>query len=559
MAVVDELVAILGYETRGEDKLRSFTKSIDDVARRLTLFAAAAATAAAGAATLLAKSVINTSAQFESYAATLETIEGSAEKARKSLDWVAEFGKTTPYEVGEVTNAFVRLKAYGLDPMDGTLSAVGDAASAMGKGLMQGVEAVADAATGEFERLKEFGIKSKQAGDSVTFTWSQNGKELTKTVKKSSTEIVNFLKENFGARFNGAMVRQSKTWNGMISNIGDSWTDFHRRIGDAGFFDAVKNQLGRAMDYIGGLDADGTLDRWAGNLSWAFTKAANAIADFVERGGRHLRTIGRLIEENKGAWEWLKWALAAIALRLFPVTFLVGGLALAIEDLLQWMGGGKSVIGDFVAALEAFTGIDIGKISTIVGVLASMAGLAFAAGGIGLFTLSLSPLTKALLAFSAAYVVAKEGFEFLKGLKGDLDGKISATKAVETPKSKPGYVESGGYDKDGKFIYMDGNRRTDRPAVNPQSGFTDDALDYKLMLQNLEGNAARMGGSNSAASVNQTVSDTRDQSVTVNVGGVVVNGTGNVNAQVGGAVGQAVGSAAAGAGRASRFEKDDAF
>ncbi|QWW74706.1 phage tail tape measure protein [Agrobacterium pusense] len=57
--------------------------------------------------------------------------------------------------------------------------------------------------------------------------------------------------------------------------------------------------------------------------------------------------------------------------------------------------------------------------------------------------------------------------------------------------------------------------------------------------------------------VNNTVNDSRDQSTVVNVGGVTVNGVPNVSAAVGGAVGRAVGQAAV--GRASRFEKDDAF
>ena len=35
----------------------------------------------------------------------------------------------------------------------------------MGKDLSQMIEAVADATTGEFERLKEFGIKAGKEGD----------------------------------------------------------------------------------------------------------------------------------------------------------------------------------------------------------------------------------------------------------------------------------------------------------------------------------------------------------------------------------------------------------
>jgi hypothetical protein len=86
---------------------------------------------------------------------------------------------------------------------------------------------------------------------------------------------------------------------------------------------------------------------------------------------------------------------------------------------------------------------------------------------------------------------------------------------------------------------------------------TKDALDWKLMMQNAEGNAAKMGGGAPAnAVVNDNKQDNRNQSTTVNVGGVQVNGVAGAGAAVGAAVGNAVGQ---GAARASRFEKDDAF
>jgi hypothetical protein len=571
MAVVDELVAILGYETKGEGELKRFQRNIDSAAKSISVLGVAVGTFVGTLATQafnklgdaigsLPGNVIKTSAMFESFQATLETVEGSAEKARESLDWISDFAKKTPFEVEELTRSFVKLRAYGMDPTTGLLEDLGNASSAMGKNLMDAVEMIADASTGEFERLKEFGIRASQAGEQVTFSWTENGKTLTKTVKKTSDEITKFIQERFGARFSGAMMRQSKTWNGMMSNLSDSWTDFQRRIGEAGFFDAVRKQLGRVLDFIGRLDADGTLDRWAKGLSSAFTRASDFIADFAERAGRHFNTISRVINENKGAWEWLKWVLGAIAFRLFPMTFVFGALALAIEDVLQWMGNGKSVIGDFVAALEDFLGLDRGALDGVIATLMGFAGLAVAAIGLSAFTLSLSPLTQALLAFGAAALAAKEGFEYLKALKSETDARIANSKAVSNPRSTPGYIESGGYDANGNFIYMDGpSRRVDRPSVNPQAGFTQEALDWKTRMENLEGNLARMGAGQAGAAVDSTINDSRNQSVTVQVGGVVVNGAGNVNGQVGSAIGNAVGNAGASAARASRFEKDDAF
>lgn len=399
MAIVDELIALLGYKIEGEEDLKKFQKSMDqlekkveDVGRRIGNFAKYASVAVAGAMTALGYSVIQTSAQFESYGATLETIEGSAEKAKASLNWIAEFAKTTPYDVAGVTEAFVKLRAYGLDPMDGSLTALGDASSAMGKPLMQAVEAMADAVTGENERLKEFGITTKVAGDNITYTWRQNGKELTKTLKKNGVEIAKFLRDNFEGRFAGAMVRQSKTWNGMISNLGDTWTAFQRQIGDAGFFEAVKGQLGKLMDYLGQLQSDGTIEKWAKRFSDAFVWITNAGANFASRMIGHIQTILTWIDNHPDMFKALKYAVLGLAAIQFPRTFAL----LVLEDVLTWLQGGDSIIGKLAEKLSELTGIDADKLGTIFAVIAGTAGFAVLASGIASVATAIGLLAGAL-------------------------------------------------------------------------------------------------------------------------------------------------------------------
>lgn len=167
MAIVDELIAVLGYDIQDEEVLRKYEQSLNGATSKITKFAEAAGKAAAVATGIFAagvgflgRSVVQTTAQFEGYQEALTTIEGSSEKARQSLDWISNFGKTTPFEVAEVTEAFVALKAYGIDPIaNDALRTLGDTASAMNKPLQQAVEAFADAATGEFERLKNLVLK----------------------------------------------------------------------------------------------------------------------------------------------------------------------------------------------------------------------------------------------------------------------------------------------------------------------------------------------------------------------------------------------------------------
>lgn len=245
--------------------------------------------------------MFRTAGQFEQFEIILEGIQGSGDAAKKSMSWVKEFATTTPFEIGQVMDAFVRLKAFGLEPTDGTLRDLGDTAAGMGKDLMQAVEMFTDAATGEFERLKEFGIKARTEGERVTFSYMQNGKELTKTVQKNATGIKVALSEIMSDKFAGGMVRQSKTLNGLISNLKDRWTNFQLAIADAGIFDRVKKGAEQLLSRVEELAADGKLEEWAKDISDNLAEMYDQGHKFVEetdwdKVGRDLSTIA------KGAW-----------------------------------------------------------------------------------------------------------------------------------------------------------------------------------------------------------------------------------------------------------------
>ena len=120
----------------------------------------------------------------------------------------------------------------------------------MGKGLNQMIEAVADAATGEFERLKEFGIKASKQGDDIEFTF-QNVKT---TVGNNAIEISKYLTDLGNNQFAGAMEERAKTLDGAISNLSDTWDQLFLTISqnNAGglIHDSVKLASGAIQDAI---------------------------------------------------------------------------------------------------------------------------------------------------------------------------------------------------------------------------------------------------------------------------------------------------------------------
>lgn len=254
------------------------------LARRLGSFALDAAkwagAAGIGAVTLSIYDLFGTASKFEQFQVMLENTEGSAAKARKAMSWVQDFSQKTPYELDQVMEAFVSLKAYGIDPMNGSLKALGDGASGMSKPIQQAVEALADAVTGEFERLKEFGIRSQKIGDQVAFTYTRNGKEVRRQVKMNAVEVEKAITGIMTDRFGGMMDRQSLTFAGMISNLKDAWSGFLLKIADAGIFDLVKGKLKEMLAWVGRISADGRLKAWAEWVSKKLEEAVNWLWSF---------------------------------------------------------------------------------------------------------------------------------------------------------------------------------------------------------------------------------------------------------------------------------------
>lgn len=296
--------------------------------------------AAAGAGAFAGFSIFDlfkTGGQFEQYQVMLEGMEGSTTKARKAMRWVQKFAQDTPYELDQVMEAFVALKAYGIDPMNGSLMSLGDGAAGMSKGIDQAVEALADAVTGEYERLKEFGIRASSAGDKVTFTYRKNGKDIQRTVKATGSEIEKTITGIFSDRFGGGMARQSKTLFGIMSNLKDMWSGFLLMIADAGIFDKVKAKLQEWQELLNVMVQDGTFQAWAKAISDRLSEAFDWALKFVsetdwDQVGRDFKTIAdALVIAARAIVTMAQWAPKV----RFATEFASGPLG--------WMRFGKDV------------------------------------------------------------------------------------------------------------------------------------------------------------------------------------------------------------------------
>lgn len=312
---------------------------------RLTVAASGAVTAFGGAS-LAAGQLIGTASKFQRFQTILETTEGSSAKAKKAMDWVSDFAIKTPYELDQVMESFVALRSRGIDPTQGLLKALGDTSAAMGVPLMQGVEAIADAVTGENERLKEFGITSSKVGKTIVYEYTNRAGKMMKALVDASNRmaIQTKLMDIFNEKYGGAMVNLSSKWDGMISNLADLWGKFELAIMNAGLFDWMQGKLRTILETLDKLQASGDFDRWAAKIggtiqtvlmsAWSF---ATRTLEVLEKLSGYLRSAAAYV----GGWERLAVVLAGFAFAPTLIATAAGLVQIAV---------GLTMIGAALAA-----------------------------------------------------------------------------------------------------------------------------------------------------------------------------------------------------------------
>lgn len=174
--------------------------------------------------------LIDITGKFQTFEAVLTNTLQSPLKARQAIQMLQDFAATTPFQVDALTGAFVKLANQGFIPTRAEMMKLGDLASSTGKGFDQLAEAIIDAQTGEFERLKEFGIRASKEGEKVTFTFKEQKTQIDFTAS-SIRDYVLSLGELKGVA--GANAEIAKTLTGQYSNLQDTITQTMNKIGQS--------------------------------------------------------------------------------------------------------------------------------------------------------------------------------------------------------------------------------------------------------------------------------------------------------------------------------------
>ena len=406
----------------GAKKQGSFDKTFSSISKSVksltkTVAGVAATYVSAKALANVGKSALESASGLEGYRSTLNVVLKDQQKAAKMMAWAVEFANKTPFETDSVVEATVRLQSYGIEAQK-VMTQIGDMAGVMNKDLMQAVEAVADAQTGELERLKEFGITKAMI--------IAKGAELYKnqTIVNNKGQIVDQQKFNdalfalMEERFKGGMEIQAKSYKGLMSTISGVWkTGLAQMAGISGTgeiiegsaFDAAKEGLGWVSDKMQSLSKSGTFEKIGkkiGSTVQTGIKYGKKVLDVAKRikdsVGDTIRTISAKLEPLRPTFESIQNKAVSLGRKLTDGFTRAGPPIKAFAE--RYIPKAVEAVAKLADKAMSFANFIADHWGTISDVLKGVA-----AGFIAF---------KAMKGFSNIFGKAKQMVEIFQGIKG---------------------------------------------------------------------------------------------------------------------------------------------
>lgn len=258
-----EVLITFKGETEGVEQA---TKSVENSFKNLQKTGELALAGITLALDKTAKNVLSSgieyNAQIETYMTRLTTLTGSVEEANSILEQIKKDALATPFEVSSLTQAESLLLSTGLSAEQARedILALGDAVSASGGGNaelqrmavnLQQIKNVGKASALDIKQFAYAGIDIYGLlADSMGITREEASKMdvtyemLSKALQKAS---------NQGGKYYKAMEKQSKTYNGAMSNLKES-LDVLKGTLSKDLFNALKGiipPLTQFIDWLG--------------------------------------------------------------------------------------------------------------------------------------------------------------------------------------------------------------------------------------------------------------------------------------------------------------------
>jgi len=226
---------------RTEKATDKFNKSLKTSAIAMAAFGSASA----AALVIVERKMISVSAEFENFQIRLQHTLGSVEEGNRLFKDMTKFASQVPFAFKDIMDAATNLSgvmAGGVEDVNKWMPMISDLAAVSGLSIQDTTGQIVrmySAGAGAADLFRERGITAMlgfKAGVSVS-------------AEETRAQLIRAF-EDPASKFRGAANDLAKTWDGSMSMMGDKWTLFVKKIGDAGSFNASKGVLSIFLDEL---------------------------------------------------------------------------------------------------------------------------------------------------------------------------------------------------------------------------------------------------------------------------------------------------------------------
>ena len=247
-------------------------------------------------------SVLETGDKFEKFGIQFTNAFGGVEQGAQAFEKVKTLAESTPLSLDVVTEAALRMRKEGLDPLDGSLQTLIDTNAKYGGSAEQLtglVDSFAKAmARGELNtrllvQLQEQGVPAaKLLGDAMGLTADQINK-MAKQGELGRSSIALLLNQLASAN-GGAAASAMGTLTAQVTKLHDQWDEFLELIAKSGVYDFAKEELRQVGEAIQKGLGDGSLQEKAQAISDAIVgigKAAIGVVSFLTEHAQAVKEV----------------------------------------------------------------------------------------------------------------------------------------------------------------------------------------------------------------------------------------------------------------------------
>lgn len=256
---------------------------------------------------MVAKGFLDTASSIEKTKVLLGQLVGSAKGAEDAFAWMMKQDFTRVFGLGPISDAFVKLRAAGIDPTKGSLEALTNALAAFGKGPEDlklatiAIQQMAGKGVISMEELRQqLAERIPTAGKIMACELGMSYADMVAMISKgnlSAQKGLNALFAGLQKDYQESVVALSQTWEGLMGRLSHWWTIFKQQTMDSGLFATLKGELQGFLNWISQANDSGALKQWAQSLADGAKDAFQKIKEWITAAVGWWRAHGESVTE----------------------------------------------------------------------------------------------------------------------------------------------------------------------------------------------------------------------------------------------------------------------